>query len=138
LTQSEGGDLRRVVLRWNEVVRPAPEPVLETIRDGTIGLDNLVLSRLLLQVGDTSAALAASRRRWYEPHYLREILSGGLAVDMLREEARLEALTGDSDGAIRTYSHYLALRENPDYAPWRRERDAVRRELIALIGERKR
>ena len=37
---------------------------------------------------------------WSFPHY----------VKYLREEGRLAALTGDRQGAIRAYRHYLALR----------------------------
>ncbi len=52
----------------------------------------------------------------------------------LREEGRLAALTGDRDGAIRAYRHYLALRSEaepalqPEVKRVREELDAVERE----------
>lgn len=142
-TKIEGGDLRAAVRRWNAIVRPAPLPVYDfgedpnvIVRDGTLGLDNLLLARFLVQVGDTNAALAAAKRRFYYASFLGRLLPGSLLVDALREEGRLAAMTGDTAEAIGAYNHYLALRENPDYEPWRQERDQVRRELAALVRER--
>lgn len=40
-------------------------------------------------------------------------MAGSVLVDALREEGPLAALTGDTTGAIRAVSHYLALREDP-------------------------
>jgi len=136
------GDVHSAVLSLDSVVRPAPTPYWlpdenRAPWDGTFGLDNLVLARMLLQFGDSAAALAASRRRIYHGDWQ----IGGhadLLLDFLREEGRLAAMTGDRAGAIRAYQHYLALREDPDYAPWRQERDEVRRELAALVGEPRR
>jgi protein kinase-like protein len=136
------GDVHRAVLSLDSVVRPAPTPFWlpdenRAPWDGTFGLDNLVLARMLLQFGDTAAALAASRRRMYHGDWQ----IGGhadLLVDFLREEGRLAAMTGDRAGAIRAYNHYLALREDPDWPPWREERDQVRRELAALLAEPRR
>jgi protein kinase-like protein len=136
------GDVHAAVLRWDSIVRPAPMPAQiqdegRAPGDGTFGLDNLLLSRMLIQFGDTAAALAASRRRIYHGDWQ----VGGhadLLVDFLREEGRLAAITGDTVGAISAYNHYLALREDPDYEPWRQERDQVRSELAALVGERRR
>jgi Protein kinase domain len=143
LTRAEGGDLHSAVRHWDGIVHSAPVPVLDfaakpdaITRDGTLGLENVLSARLLLQVGDTNAALAAARRRFYDG--LNRLLPGSMLVDALREEGRLAAMTGDTAGAVRAYNHYLALRENPDYEPWRQERDQVRRELAALISEPKR
>jgi hypothetical protein len=65
---------------------------------------NLVAARLHQERGEIPATLAAVRRRAVGmgsfPHY----------VKYLREEGRLAALTGDREGAIRAYRHYLALR----------------------------
>ena len=135
-------DVHAAVLRWDSIVRPAPMPAMiqdegRVPGDGTFGLDNLLLSRMLIQFGDTAAALAASRRRIYHGDWQ----VGGhadLLVDFLREEGRLAAMTGDTAGAIHAYNHYLALREGPDYEPWRQERDQVRHELAALVGESRR
>jgi hypothetical protein len=49
----------------------------------------------------------------------------------LREEGRLAALTGDRAGAVRSYSHYLALRNEPE-PRLMAEVQAVRRELALL------
>ncbi|MDQ3518473.1 MAG: hypothetical protein M3466_08710, partial [Gemmatimonadota bacterium] len=81
--------------------------------------------------GNHSAALAATRRRRYGlrvPQYLSTYL---------REEGRLAAATGDREGAIRAYSHYLALRENaePSLA---HQVAQVRAEFQKLIGEPRR
>ncbi|MBA3560881.1 MAG: hypothetical protein H0W30_20085 [Gemmatimonadaceae bacterium] len=55
----------------------------------------------------------------------------------MREEGRLAAATGDREGAIRAYSHYLALRENaePSLA---HQVAQVRAEFQKLIGEPRR
>jgi hypothetical protein len=47
----------------------------------------------------------------------------------LREEGRLAALLGDREGAIKAYSHYLALRYNPEPAV-KPEVDRVRAQLV--------
>ena len=53
---------------------------------------------------------------------------------ILREEGRLAALVGDREGAIKAYSHYLALRYNPEPSV-KPEVDRVRAELALLVGE---
>ena len=70
---------------------------------------NLVVARLHEQQGDLTNALSAVRRRGYH--------SGSVCwylATFLRDEARLAALTGDREGAIRAYEHYIALRSNPE------------------------
>jgi len=52
----------------------------------------------------------------------------------LREEGHLAELVGDREGAIKAYSHYLALRYNPEPAV-KPEVDQVRAELARLVGE---
>jgi hypothetical protein len=134
LARSRGDDIRGALFHLDSVVREAPMPV------GIWALpfppqeevENLTLARLLVQYGDTAGALAASRRRIYLPFGVWIYQS---LPEFLREEGRLAALTGDKPGAIRAYTHYLALREDPDYAPWRAVRDSVRRELAQLVGE---
>jgi tetratricopeptide (TPR) repeat protein len=128
LADLEGSDRRAAVLRWDSIVHPAPLP--GDRGDWTHGIDNLLLARLLVEVGDTAGALAASRRR-YAPRlwWSFEIY----LPDLLREEGRLAAMMGDTAGATRAYNHYLALRENAD-GPWRAVRDSVRAELAALVS----
>jgi serine/threonine-protein kinase len=91
--------------------------------DGTVG--NVLVSRLRLALGDTAAALRALRRRSYSLSSLFY-----LAVS-LRDEGRLAAATGDRKGAIRAYTHYLALRSAPEPS-LRREADEVRATLGGL------
>lgn len=92
---------------------------------------NLIVARLREMQGNPSAALAATRRRRYGlrvPQYL---------PTYLREEGRLAVVTGDREGAIRAYSHYLALRANaePAITP---QVAQVRAELQKLLGEPRR
>ena len=79
------------------------------------------------EVGLPERALAAVRRQGYHrfPWYLST---------KLREEGRLAALTGDREGAIQAYTHYLTLRSapEPEVLP---EVNAVRQELAMLLGE---
>ena len=71
---------------------------------------NLLASQLHESRGDRRGALAALRRRAY-------IGDGAIMLTTyLREEGRLAALTGDRDGAIAAYRHYLALRAAPEPA----------------------
>jgi hypothetical protein len=58
----------------------------------------------------------------------------GLLSYALREEGRLAALAGDPAGAIRAYSHYLALRYNPEPS-LKPQVDQVRAELARLVKE---
>ncbi len=91
---------------------------------------NLVVARLRETQGDLKGALEAVRRRIYflgPPLYLSSYL---------REEGRLAALTGDRQGAIRAYEHYLALRSEPEPS-LKPEADRVRAELAKLVGEPK-
>ena len=89
---------------------------------------NLIAARLHEERGELPAALAALRRRYTGiatfPHY----------VTFIRHEARLAALTGDRDGAIRAYRHYLALRGDAEPALQPQVRQ-VRAELEALERE---
>jgi tetratricopeptide (TPR) repeat protein len=69
---------------------------------------NLIAARLHEERGDPRAALATLRRR---SNHGRD--GPGYLSTMLREEGRLAALTGDREGAVRAYRHFLALRPNP-------------------------
>jgi hypothetical protein len=71
---------------------------------------NLTISRLFEATGNIPAALAATRRRTY---VYDSFGAAGLST-LLREEGRLAALSGDREGAIQAYQHYLRLRRKPD------------------------
>ena len=77
--------------------------------------------------GDLRGALQAARKRpgAFPPLNLSYCL---------REEGRLASLVGDRAGAIKAYSHYLALRYNPEPAV-KPEVNRVRAELAQLLGE---
>ena len=93
---------------------------------------NLVVARLWERHGEPRRALAAVRRRPYhfEPGRI-------LLAVFLREEGRLAALTGDREGAIRAYQHYLVLRSDPEPSV-KPEVDQARAELARLLGEPRR
>lgn len=89
---------------------------------------NLVSARLHEASGDPRGALAAVRRgRWLNPP--------GFLSTHLREEGRLAALTGDREGAISAYRHYLILRSDPEPS-LRPQAAAVRAELERLQRQR--
>jgi hypothetical protein len=91
---------------------------------------NLVVARRHEARGDLPGALAAVRRR-----AAFDANQGGTSYlsTYLREEGRLAALTGDRQGAIRAYRHYLALRSNPEPS-LRPEVERVRAEFARLGG----
>ena len=103
--------------------------IFQVCCNGSVSGANLLLARLWERQGDLPRALQAVRRRsarfLRRPNYLSTFV---------REEGRLAALTGDRDGAIRAYRHYLALRYDPEPA-LRPEADRVRRELAALLRD---
>lgn len=86
---------------------------------------NIIAARLYEARGDLVHALAIARRRnsW----------GNRLLSTQLREEGRLAALIGDRAGAIRAYSHYLALRSDPEPG-LQRKVEGVRAELERLQG----
>ena len=91
--------LSPVAQQLDLLLRSAPPGPLLTLMVG-----NLVAMRAFIQLGDMERALNAARRR--------PILYGPLSgwAPMLREEARLAALTGDRDGAIHAYRLFIGLR----------------------------
>ena len=86
---------------------------------------NLIVARLLERHGDRGAALAALRRGNGN--------SGSYVSTYLHEEGRLAALTGDREGAIKAYRHYLALRADPE-PELRPEVERIRQALARLQG----
>jgi tRNA A-37 threonylcarbamoyl transferase component Bud32 len=136
VAEREGAGLSAAVARLDSIVRPVPMELGHWIltRDGTHWIDNLFLSQKLAQVGNTEAALAASRRAkaWTSGH---PWLTAGIFVDVLREEARLTAMVGDTTAAITAYEHWLALRDKrPESPHWAAQWDSVRAEYGALTG----
>ncbi len=116
-TPDEEAGLRQL----DSLMRTAPTTVPLLNRAG-----NIVCARLHERRGDLPRALAAIRRRdYYNVSYL---------APMLREEGRLAVLTGDRDGAIRAYQHYLVLRSDPE-PEVKPEVEQVRAELAKLLQE---
>ncbi len=90
---------------------------------------NLAASYLLEATGSPARALAAARRRSYDWD------AAWFVATYRRQEGRLAELTGDREGAIAAYSHYLKLREDPE-PPLVAQRDSVRAAWARLTGER--
>ncbi len=107
----------------------APLSTVAPAGDPVAACGNLVVARLREAQGDLAGALAALRRRPY--HWGDGII---YLSSYLREEGRLAALTGDREGAIRAYQHYMALRSDPEPA-LAAEVDRVRAELAELLDE---
>ncbi len=130
LAEKRGGDVHGALLAMDSVVRELPLPTGYRQWDPMPSeLQNLVLARMLARYGEPRLALRAARRRIY-----RAVFNYPDALpEYLREEGRLAAVVGDTAGAIRTYRHYLALREDPD-PRWRPAWDSVRAELAALTA----
>jgi serine/threonine-protein kinase len=91
-------------------------------------IGNLIAARLYHEQGSLPQALAATRRRVFD------LDPNPLYVTYQLEEARLAALNGDREGAIRAYRQYLALRSGaeprlqPQVATVRAELEALERE----------
>ena len=90
-----------------------------------------LLARLYSDRGQYELALHMVRRRiksnfigWHEAW-----------PAFLREEGRLAALTGDTEGAISAYARFLELRTDPDPGLMQEQVDEVRAELARLTGE---
>jgi Tfp pilus assembly protein PilF len=117
--RSRAPDARARVNRADSAMATGPQSFIQEF-------GNIVVARLLEEVGDPAGALGAIRRRYY---FLSRKPALGAS---LRTEGRLAAQLGDTEGAIRAYRHYLALHENaePDVA---RETTAIRTELERLL-----
>lgn len=98
---------------------------LFTVRDIRVAL-NLTLVKLLEESGDLQGALdVLSRRRYGASGALQ-----GLST-FLYEEARLAAMVGDRERAIRASELYLNLRSDPE-PPYLSQADSVRERLRLL------
>jgi len=86
------------------------------------------VSSLYDRAGDPDAALAALRRRSYS---WSSIL---LMPAYLALEGRMAEATGDRQGAIQAYRHYMMLRDEP-HPSLRPEVRAVRDALARLMSE---
>jgi DNA-binding SARP family transcriptional activator len=117
--------------------RPDAQALAERA-DSVLRLDppvRIVASRMQLMLAsafdaldDPESALRVIRRR--------ELSNPAFFLaTMLREEGRLAARSGDRAGAIRAYSHYLALRTDPDPALLSEVRH-VRHQLADLRSNR--
>jgi eukaryotic-like serine/threonine-protein kinase len=95
---SRSADLRQHVERLDSLLATAP---MSAIRDP----GNIVVAQLWESLGEPAKALAAVRRREFllgRAVYLRTLL---------REEARLARITGDSEGARRALTSLVALQD---------------------------
>ncbi|UCF41661.1 MAG: hypothetical protein JSW43_04850, partial [Gemmatimonadota bacterium] len=80
--------------------------------------------------GEWEAALRAARRRRHQ------MVGTPFITSYLLEEGDMAARTGDLDGAIRAYTHYLTLRTDPDPGAMAEQVDEVRQSLAALVERR--
>ena len=101
-------DLPAKAMRLDSLLRATD---YQRAHPGRYAVASVVAARALEASGDLPRALAAARRR----HMWNDVSSPYLATQ-LREEGRLAALTGDHEGAIRAYRHYLALRRKAEPA----------------------
>jgi hypothetical protein len=90
---------------------------------------NLVLTRLWEAVGDLPRALGAVRRFEYD-----DPVGAAYLATRLRVEGRLAALAGDRQAAVRAYTHYLGLVNQPEFRVQPLVKQ-VRQELARLVGE---
>ncbi|HET9454844.1 MAG TPA: serine/threonine-protein kinase [Gemmatimonadaceae bacterium] len=116
--RSNAPDARVRVARADSVMKSGPS-------NPTQEFGNPIVAKLWEGVGEPRLALDAIRRRSW---FLGRKMHFGTS---LREEGRLAAATGDTEGAIRAYSHYLRLRE-PAEPEMNAELESVRQELKRL------
>jgi Tfp pilus assembly protein PilF len=94
--------------------------------DAAIG--NLLVARLRVEHGDTTAALRALRRR---PRAVAGLI---YLAPALREEGILAVSVGDREGALRALEHYVALRSAPEHS-LREEKERVEKMLDLLRSQ---
>jgi hypothetical protein len=86
---------------------------------------NLIVARLWERLGDVRRAYAATQR------VRITATPQPFAASYQRERARLAAASGDVNGAIRAYRHYVAERARPEPALVA-DLEAAKRELARL------
>ena len=94
---------------------------------------NLQLARWLREDGDYTRALAASLRG-RSGHGMGLMWNEGYDILLLREEAPLLALDGDTIAALESYERFLAFREEAS-GPWAAQLDSVKSEYVTLLAE---
>ncbi|MGQ0561901.1 MAG: hypothetical protein ACT443_08520, partial [Gemmatimonadota bacterium] len=117
--------LTRRVHELNAIMRDGP-----AIHSAFANASNIVLARAAEGAGDRALAYRAASRIAFHP--MRMFLHS----TMLREAARLAALRGDTERAIRLYRRYLNAHELAEPA-LKQEDDAARTHLAQLTGERR-
>ncbi|HEY0672811.1 MAG TPA: hypothetical protein VGD27_11115 [Longimicrobiales bacterium] len=118
-------DLPVRVQTLNAIMREGP-----TVPAFMLNISNIVLGRAAEQIGDRRLAQRAFSRY---PGGDLETLE--FATTMMRELARLAAINGDRELAVRIYRRYLLLHERAEPSV-RRTDDAVRQQFERLVGER--
>jgi hypothetical protein len=88
---------------------------------------NRMVQLLYERQGNYEASLAAARRRLYWGRTM-------LISSSVLQEARMAALTGDSEAAIRAYRHYIALNYAPELSV-RPRLDRARAQLARLEAD---
>jgi serine/threonine-protein kinase len=95
-------DARRVVAAADSMLREGP-PGVQLRAAG-----NLAMAHLWERIGDAASAYAASKRVYIEPSFTP------FWSTYKRERARLAALNGNVEDAIKHYREYLAMRYEPE------------------------
>ena len=95
-------DARRVVAAADSMLREGP-PGVQLRAAG-----NLAIANLWERVGDVPSAYAASKRVYMEPTFMP------FWSTYKRERARLAAVNGNVEDAIKHYREYLAMRYDPE------------------------
>jgi tetratricopeptide (TPR) repeat protein len=125
-TLQKRSDAPMLLARLDSVFATGPDVPLT----GFLITGNIAVARLHDLQGNPALALAAVRRRVYNMDSANFLLAASL-----RMEGRLAVQVGDTEGAMRAYRHYLALRSDPEPALLG-QADSVRAELGRLIEDR--
>jgi hypothetical protein len=120
-TLGRGSNARVRLARLDSALVTGPQTLFTIVATA-----QLAAADLHERQGDPAAALRAVRRRRYDFDS-----SNLLLATSLRTEGRLAAEVGDTEGAMRAYRHYLALRTDPE-PTLQPQVDSVRAALAAL------
>lgn len=129
LLRSEGQPHVESLLALDSLMRAGPlmqGPVLNSAI-------NLQLARWLREDGDYKLGVEATLRG-RSGHGMGLMWNEGYDIVLLREEAPLLALVGDTIAALESYERFLAFREQAR-GPWETQLDSVRSEYVALLAE---